>query len=213
MTDLEAVAAELLALGTATLYEASGYEASGFDVVLPPSIRPTWPGARLVGRALPVRAAAGDNLALHRALEAADPGDVLVVDAAGAPHGYWGEGLTVAAQTRGVRGLVIDGGVRDVDRLEALGFATFSSLIALRGTTKNDLGTIGDPIHLGGVTVRRGDVVVADGDGIIALPADQLDRVLAAARQRAAIEAAYLDRLRAGELTLDIYGFRKDADT
>lgn len=193
---------ELFALGSATLYEASG-----LDCFLPVTLRPAWPGARLVGTALPVRTAAGDNLPLHLALEAAGPGDVLVVDAAGAAHGYWGEVLAVAAQVRGVHGLVIDGGVRDTEQLQELEFPAFSSLIALQGTTKHDPGTIGEPIILGAVRVAMGDIVVADRDGAVVIPADRFDAVLVAARARQQKEEEFLTRIRAGELTTDLYRF------
>lgn len=207
---LDEVAGELLALGTATLYEASRE-----PCFLDHRLRPAWPGAAAVGIALPVRTDAGDNLPLHLALETAEAGDVLVVDGAGAPHGYWGEVMTVAAQTRGVRGLVIDGGVRDTARLEALGFPAFSTSIALAGTRKATAGSVGEPVRLGAVPVRRGDVVVADADGVIVLPAERFDEILSAARSRAEAESGYLARLRAGETTMAVYGFarppRKDA--
>jgi len=199
-----AVADELLALGTATLYEASGLEC-----YLPATLRPVWAGAQVVGRALPVRTAPGDNLPLHLALEVAEPGEVLVVDAGAVPHGYWGEVLTVAAQERGVLGLVIDGGVRDTDRLEALGFPVFSSFVALRGTAKDDAGDVGEPLRLGAAEVSRGDVVVADRDGVVVIPADRFADVLDSARRRQEKEAGFLDRIRAGELTMDIYGFSR----
>ena len=198
------LAAEVLSLGSATIYEASG-----LDCFLPISLRPAWPGASVVGRALPVRTAPGDNLPLHLALEVATPGEVLVVDAAGAPHGYWGEVLAVAAQRRGVRGLVIDGGVRDTERLEELRFPVFSSVIALRGTAKDDPGSVGEPLTLGAAPVSRGDVVVADRDGVVVLPADNFDAILRAARERQQKEEGFLERIRAGELTLDIYGFSR----
>lgn len=204
--NLEEIESELLELGSATLYEASG-----LDCFLPASLRPVWPGAAVVGTALPVSTAPGDNLPLHIALELARPGDVLVVEAGGAPHGYWGEVLTVAAQQRGVRGLIIDGGVRDTDQLESLGFPVFSSWIALEGTVKNDPGTVGSPIQFGSVRVAHGDLVVADRDGVVVLPAAQADQIRASAIGRAQKEANYLDRLRAGELTLDIYGFRANS--
>lgn len=195
---------ELLELGTATLYEASGKEC-----YLPASLRPVWSGATVVGRALPVRTAGGDNLPLHLALEAAVRGDVLVVDAGGVPHGYWGEVLTVAAQERGVLGLVIDGGVRDTQRLEDLAFPVFSSFTALRGTAKDDPGSVGEPFVFGAAPVARGDIVVADRDGVVVLPAEHFATILVAARGRQQKEAEYLDRLHAGELTLDIYGFSR----
>ncbi|MGW4379170.1 4-carboxy-4-hydroxy-2-oxoadipate aldolase/oxaloacetate decarboxylase [Kitasatospora sp. NPDC004531] len=195
---------ELLGMGTATLFEAAR-----FDCELDPELRPAWPGARLCGTALPVLAAAADNLPLHWALEEAVPGDVLVVDAGGSRCGFWGEVLSVAAQARGVRGLVIDGGVRDTAQLEQLGFPAFSSSIAIRGTGKAWPGTVGEPITVRGRTVRRGDLVVADQDGIVVLPADRVNDVVAAARARYETEDAYMDRLRSGELTLDIYEFRE----
>ncbi len=137
---------------------------------------------------------------------------MLVVDAGAAEHGYWGEVLSVAAQARGVAGLVIDGGVRDVARLEQLAFPVFSSCIALRGTEKSWPGTQGLPIGFGECTVERGDVIVADIDGAIAFPHRELDRVLDHSRDRVAAEASYLDRLGHGELTLDIYRLRPPAD-
>jgi 4-hydroxy-4-methyl-2-oxoglutarate aldolase len=196
-------AADLARLGTATLYEAARRHC-----FLPARIRPSWPGPVLVGRALPVRTGAGDNLAIHRALAVARPGEVLVVDGRQAACGYWGEVLTVAAQQRGLSGLVIDGGVRDTARLQALRFPVFSSAIALQTTVKEDPGVVGDPIDIGGVTVARGDIVVADGDGVVVLPAAELDRIAGSAREREAAEQRYLARIMQGELTLDIYGLR-----
>ncbi|MGV9298368.1 4-carboxy-4-hydroxy-2-oxoadipate aldolase/oxaloacetate decarboxylase [Amycolatopsis sp. NPDC003676] len=194
---------ELLTLGTATLYEASG-----LDCFLDAAFRPAWDGAQIVGRAMPVSAQLGDNLALHHGIEAAGSGDVLVVDAGGAPFGYWGEVMAVAAQARGICGLVIDGGVRDTQQLASLGFPAFSTAISIRGTIKNWPGTVGRSITLRGRVVRRGDIVVADRDGIVVLPADEYDRVLAASRARAEKEESYMDRLRSGETTLDVYDFR-----
>lgn len=194
---------ELAALGTATVYEASGV-----DCFLPATLRPVWPEAHVVGTALPVSMAAGDNLPLHVALEHASAGDVLVADGQGAAHGYWGEILASAARHRGVRGLVIDGGVRDTVRLRELDFPTFSSCVSMRGTRKADAGTVGTPIHLGGVTVRRGDLVLADADGVLVLAADLVERTAKAARARQDAEAGYLRRIADGESTMAVYGFR-----
>lgn len=196
-----ALRAEALALGSATLYEASR-----LPCFLPATLRPAWPGAAVAGAALPVRTASGDNLPLHLAVEAACAGEVIVADGAGAPHGYWGEVLTVAAQQRGVLGLVIDGGVRDTEQLERLRFPVFSRWVALKGTVKEDPGTVGEPITVGAAGIARGDLVVADRDGVVVLPAQRIGDVLAA-RARAGKEAGYLERLRAGELTTQIYGF------
>lgn len=203
MIDLDRDAVELLRLGTATLYEASRN-----DCFLDAAFRPAWEGAEIVGRAVPVTAQAGDNLALHHAIAAAGAGDVLVVDGGGAPFGYWGEVMAVAAQARGIRGLVIDGGVRDTVQLRELGFPAFSTSLSIRGTIKQWPGTVGIPITLRGRVIRQGDVVVADRDGVISLPAERYDEVLAASRERAVKEDAYMARLREGELTLDVYDFR-----
>jgi 4-hydroxy-4-methyl-2-oxoglutarate aldolase len=194
---------EWLVLGAATVYEASK-----LDCALPATLRPAWAGAAVAGPALPVRTAPADNLPLHLALEQARPGEVLVVDGHGVACGYWGEVLTVAAQQRGIAGLVIDGGVRDVDRLAELGFPVFSSVVAIPGTVKADPGTIGEPITIGTAPVARGDIVVADADGVVVVPMAKAAEVLAAARRRQQAEAGYLARLRSGELTTDIYGLR-----
>ena len=120
----------LLALGSATLGESGGRP-------MHPRIKPAWAGARLAGPAFTVRCAASDNLAVHAAVVEAPPGAVLVVDASDPPErGYWGEVLTTAAESQHLVGLVIDGGVRDVDALEAHAFPVFSALIALRGASK-----------------------------------------------------------------------------
>lgn len=194
---------ELLGMGSATLYEASG-----MDCFLDPAFRPAWVGAQIVGRALPVLAAAADNLALHWALALACPGDVLVVDGGDEPCGYFGEVMAVAAQARGIAGVIIDGGVRDTRQLEALAFPVFSTRVAIRGTRKKWAGNIGSTLTLRGRPISRGDLVVADNDGIAVLPSSRVPEIIEAARQRTAIESVYMQRLRDGELTLDVLGFR-----
>ena len=194
---------ELLRLGSATLYEASRS-----DCFLNSAFRPAWDGATMVGRALPVLAQSGDNLALHHGIAMAEDGDVLIVDGGGADFGYWGEVMTVAAQSRGVCGLVIDGGVRDTAQLARLRFPAFSTSISIRGTIKEWPGLIGAAVTLRGRVIRRGDVIVADRDGIVALPSERYQGILDASRERAGQEEAYMARLAAGETTLDVYGFR-----
>jgi 4-hydroxy-4-methyl-2-oxoglutarate aldolase len=191
----------LLELGTATLYEASGV-----DCDLDAAIRAVWPGARVSGRALTVRTAPEDNLAIHLALLEAVPGDVLVVDGHGLPCGYWGEVLAVAAQAKGVAGLVIDGGVRDVDRLAALGFPAFSRHVAVRRTVKVSPGEVGTPIVVGRRPAATGDVVVADADGVVVLPAAIVAEAGAAGEARVAKENGWLERLRAGATTVELLG-------
>ncbi|MBN9128832.1 MAG: dimethylmenaquinone methyltransferase [Paenarthrobacter ureafaciens] len=199
--DIDAV--ELLSVGSATLYEASKN-----DLYLDAAFRPSWDGAQIVGRALPVAARLGDNLALHWGVADAEPGDVLMVDAGGGEFGYWGEVMAVAAQARGIAGLVIDGGVRDTRELAALGFPAFSTSISIRGTEKQWPGTVGRHVTLRGRVVARGDLVVADRDGVCVIPAADVSRVIEAARERVAKEDTYMERLRNGELTVDVYGFR-----
>ena len=207
MTSLDAAfAGRLLELGTATLYESSG-----IDCNLDAALRPAWPGARVCGAAFPVRAGAEDNLALHLAVERAAPGDVLVADGGGLACGYWGEILAVAAQVRGVAGLVIDGGVRDVDRLEELGFPVWSRWVSVRRTVKEVAGDVGVATVVAGVPVGPGDVVVADVDGVIVLPRARVDEIASGGEKRLAKEEGFLERIRAGESTVDLFGLRDRA--
>lgn len=196
---------DALELGTSTVYEASG-----LPCAMDTGIRPAWPRARLCGEAFTVRCATGDNLALHQALERVDGGEVLVVQAGGLLAGYWGEVLTRAAQGRGVRGLVIDGGLRDVDALETLGFPAFSRGIAMLGTTKRSAGELGGALMVGGVMVRRGSLILGDADGVVAVPPESIQDTLIAARERRAMEQSFIKRIDAGESTLDVYGLRGD---
>jgi len=201
-----ATVAAARSLPTATLHEAGGKIGA-----LPSAIKPVAPGFRLCGPALTVHSPGGDNLWLHRAFELAQPGDVMVVYASGAyEHGYWGEIMATAAQVRGLAGLVIDACVRDGALLADIGFPVFARGLCMRGTSK-DFGAIGwinAPLRFGDVTVQPGDLVVGDGDGVVALPRERAAAVVAASLQREAQEADILRRLAAGESTLDIYGWR-----
>ena len=193
-------AATLLALGAATLGEAGGHP-------MLPRVGAAWAGARLAAPAFTVRCAPGDNLAVHVAVARAHAGSALVVDVGGEPgRGYWGEVLTTAAQARGLAGLVIDGGVRDVEALRRRRFPVFSAGIALAGATKKGPGAVGRAVEVGGVAVRSGDWVVGDADGVTVVRADRLDEVLAAGRARAEREAALFRSLGAGETTLELLG-------
>ncbi|MGZ4695047.1 MAG: RraA family protein [Acidimicrobiales bacterium] len=192
--------AALARLGAATLGESGGSPMGA-------GLRPVWPGASLVGEALPVRCSPADNPAIHVAVASAGPGQVLVVQLDGEPErGYWGEVLTTGAEARGVVGLVIEGGVRDVAALEAHRFPVFSTMIALRGAAKVAAGSVGDPVEVGGVTVAPGDVVVGDVDGVTVVPVARVAEVVEAGRQRGAFEAELFEQLRAGATTLDLLG-------
>lgn len=202
-------AADLLALGTATVGEA--WPAA--RLVSAP-LRPLAPGMMLAGTALPVRCMPGDNLALHLAIAAARPADVLVVDYGGSlDSGPFGEIMALACQMRGIAGLVIDGAVRDSAQITALGFPVFARGLNIRGTVKQDRGTIGAPVTLGGVTVKAGDLVLADADAILLLDAQDLAPALSVARARAAREARMMERLRQGETTLSILGLEGETGT
>jgi 4-hydroxy-4-methyl-2-oxoglutarate aldolase len=195
--------AELAALGSATVHEAGGRLPA-----LDHALRPLDRDLPVAGPAFTVRCGVRDNLALHRAVAAAPERSVLIVDAGGDDSAYWGEILTRAALARGVAGVVLDGGIRDTTRIRALGFPAWARHIAIRGVDKAVPGDLDVPIVLAGERVDPGAIVVADADGIVLVPAERLDEVLVAARARAAREAELIDRLRAGELTLDLLGLR-----
>jgi 4-hydroxy-4-methyl-2-oxoglutarate aldolase len=192
-------------LPTATLHEAAGKTGA-----LPSAIKPMAPGFRFAGSALTVHSPGGDNLWLHRALDVARPGDVLVVFASGAhEHGYWGEIMTTMAKVRGLAGLVIDGCVRDGVLLGAIGFPVFARGLCIQGTGK-DFGAIGwinHPVIIGNVVVNAGDLVVGDFDGVVAIAQARAAEVIAAGEQREAEETAILRLLEAGESTMAVYGW------
>lgn len=193
-------AAALLELGTATLGESGAR-------VMPPRIRPAWPGAGLAGPAFPVRCSPADNLPLHVAVSVAPAGSVLVADVGElAERGYWGEVLTAAALARGLDGLVIDGGVRDVDALEARRFPVFATVVALRGASKELPGTAGLSTVVAGIRVAAGDWVVGDRDGVVVVPAQSLDEVRQRAEDRARKERAMFEALGEGSTTLQLLG-------
>ncbi len=190
---------------SATVYEAAG-GVGGMDH----TVRPIAWGQRMAGNALTVRCHPADNLMLHAAIAVAQPGDVIVAEVGGLlDAGYWGEITTVAAMARGVVGLVIDGGTRDREAIVERGFPIWSRAICMRATVKKTPGTINHPVIIGGVTVNPGDLVLGDDDGVVVVARERVDEVLAASRARAAKEAAVMERLRQGELTLDLLGFRQ----
>lgn len=189
----------------ATLYEAAGQ--TGAMVT---DIRQVTPGMRLCGPALPVRCQPGDNLTLHAAIAIAQPGDVIVADVGDyIEAGHWGEILTVAAQARGIGGLVINGGVRDIEAAQRRDFPVFARAVSMKATVKRVFGSINVPIMCGGVSVRPGDAVVADDDGVLVIAANQVESTLRAAIDREEREAEVMKRLEGGEYTLDILGFRE----
>lgn len=188
----------------ATLHEAAG----GLGA-LPSDIAPAFSGVRAVGAAFPVVCAPGDNLWIHRALLQASAGDVLVVSVGDDPeHGYWGEVLSEAGLACGLAGVVIAGGVRDTVALARVGLPVFAARTCIRGTSKDPERAGGCPtaVTIGEVTVRRGDLVVGDADGVVVLAAATAQDVVAQAAARIRDEERIIERVRAGESTLEIYG-------
>jgi len=193
------------ALPTATLHEAGGRIG-----VMPSAIKPVSSGMCLCGTAVTVHGPAGDNLWLHRAIYVARPGDVLVVHVSGGyDWGYWGEIMSSAAHARGLAGLVIDGCVRDGAVLADFGLPVFARGLCIRGTGKDfgARGWINFPTLFDDLVVHPGDQIEGDTDGVVAIPRARAAEVVALARQREAKEAAVIERIRAGERTLDIYNF------
>jgi 4-hydroxy-4-methyl-2-oxoglutarate aldolase len=184
---------------------ATVYEASPSGHACDSGIRPVWPGARLAGPAFTVQGIGGDNLALHRAVATAPAGSVLVVDLQGAAHGHWGEILAAAAGHRGILGLFIDGGVRDVAEQAALSFPVFARHVTVVDTGKEHPGRFGVPVRVGGVVVRPGDLVVGDADGVVVIPAQSIDSTLERADARVAAEQRALQAIRSGITTVEYY--------
>ncbi len=192
----------------ATLHESMGKRGA-----LTNDIRPAWFGTHVCGSALTVHCRPGDNIMLHKAVSIAQPGDVLVVSVDGfTDAGIWGEIVTVAAMQKGIRGIVTDGGVRDTMPIHKLGFPMFSRGISMKGTTKSTAGTINQPIVICGVLVHPGDIVVGDNDGVVIVPLEEAEAILAAGIAREKSEAVVMDRIRSGESTMDILGFQAAYD-
>jgi 4-hydroxy-4-methyl-2-oxoglutarate aldolase len=186
-------------------------EAQGRTGALPAAIKPLDPGSRICAPAFCVRTTPGNNLMLHKAIYAAPAGSVLVVDVdgpAGYEYGYWGDIMTVAAVQRGLAGLVIDGGARDANEIQESGFPVFCRMLAIRGTLKATDGELGGRISIGAVSIHTGDIIVADRDGVCAVPAANVEIVAKNAQERVAKEAAVIESLRQGKTSLEIFGFR-----
>jgi 4-hydroxy-4-methyl-2-oxoglutarate aldolase len=197
------VVAAAQGLSAATLHEAAGKVGA-----MPGAIKPVHPEFRLCGPATTVHGPGGDNLWLHYAIYAAQPGDILVVNCSGRPdHGYWGEVMSTAAKARGLGGLVIEGCVRDFTLLGEVGFPVFARGLNIRGTAKDREagGWINSVTQFGDVSVSPGDLVVGDADGVVVVSRTVAAEVVAAARQRDLDELEICRRLEAGETTLEIY--------
>ncbi|MCL6636695.1 MAG: 4-carboxy-4-hydroxy-2-oxoadipate aldolase/oxaloacetate decarboxylase [Alicyclobacillus sp.] len=199
------VIAKLGEAGVATIHEAMNR--SG---LMRPYMRPLYPGAKVAGSAVTILSHPGDNLMIHAAIDVCQPGDVLVVAlASDSTDGMFGELLAVSCQARGITGLVIDAGVRDSEVIAQMNFPVWSKAISAQGTVKATPGSVNIPVVCAGALVRPGDIIVGDGDGVVVVPREEAEAVASRAEQRMQREDAVRERLRKGELGMDIYGFRQ----
>lgn len=199
-----AVIAGLADAGVATVHEAMGRIG-----LLSTELRPIQRGTRIAASAVTVSCQAGDNLMIHAAIEVCQPGDVLLVTTTSpSTDGMFGELLGTSLQARGVVGLVIDAGVRDVLELNELGFPVWSRAVSAQGTVKATAGSVNVPVVCAGAWVNPGDVIVADDDGVVVVRREDAAAALDASNTRLAKEAATREALARGELGVDLYGLR-----
>ena len=202
---MSAVYDELARLGSATVHEAAA-RSPVVDLELVQLI----PGSRAAGPARTVRCGQGDNLMVHAAIAEAEPGEVLVLTMPEpAPVALVGELLAIQALGRGVAALLVDAAVRDVEELRELGLPVWSRYVRVRGAEKQVAGSIGEAVDVGGATIRQGDAVVLDADGVVVVERERVAEVLTAARARAEREVEKRAKLRAGALSYHLDGLRE----
>jgi 4-hydroxy-4-methyl-2-oxoglutarate aldolase len=208
VTSVERPGPEVVA-GLAEAGVATAHEAAGRSGLVSHRIRPIQQDITIAGPAVTVAAHPGDNLMVHAAVEVCQPGDVLVVTThSPSADGLFGELLATSVMARGVKGLIIDAGVRDVARLRAMEFPVWAKAISAQGTVKASPGSVNTPVVCGGQLVNPGDVVIADDDGVVCVPRASAADVLARCRARLADEEIKREKLSDGVLGVDMYGLR-----
>lgn len=192
-------------IGSATVYEAAGRLGS-----IDPGIKPVDSGMKILGTALTVKCFPRDNLMLHKAIQVAQDGDVLIAATDGCSEfGYWGGLMSTSAKARGIAGLVIDGCIRDSEEIVEMGFPAFCRGTSIRGTTKKNPGLVNHPIIFGDILVNPGDLIIGDADGLVAIPQKDIEKVLKASKERVAKEIDKEAKLKTGKTSVELNNLGK----